>query len=566
VADGKVFYGSRDGNVRAVDENTGTGLWKFPTGTGAGALFYGVTSSPSWYNGSVYFGACDGKVYCVNGSTGAGVWSSSLNAQVFSSPTVADGRVYIGSGYLPGEKGNVYCLDASTGHPVWTTPIGIPVSSSATVYNGTVYIGSGPDASDSPGRLLCIDALTGALLPRYFECGRGIFSCPAVWNDSILFGSTDSTVYCVRAQDMGLKWKFKTGSPVWSSVSVAGGSAFVGSLDKNEYCLDAGTGTLIWNFSAGGDIYSSAAVSNSQVFFGSVDGYVYCINRTTGAFNWSQNTKHPGDSYNQYGISSSPALADGKLFMTTTYRRLYCFGEGSASKFTAEILAPASVISGAYAPIMVWVNESGAPLGGVSVSVVPTIGTVSPVNVTTPANGTLVVNFTAPSVGLPQDSIILFSFSEDGYITVYSSITITVIPEGLPELVLYVTSSARALPSGSKTHIAITVSSNNQPVQNATVELSAGAGSLSTMTATTDADGQCTVDYTAPILISGVDCNIKITARKSGYSSGQATLELPVDGISTYILIFLLIVANLAIFAGIIRSFMKKRRDTLTTK
>jgi hypothetical protein len=187
-------------------------------------------------------------------------------------------------------------------------------------------------------------------------------------------------------------------------------------------------------------------------------------------------------------------------------------------------------------------------------------------NVTTPANGTLVVSFTSPSVGLRQDSIILFSFSKDGYITVYSSITVTVIPAGLPELVLYVISSARALPSGSKTHITITVSSNNQPVQNATVELSAGAGSLSKMTATTDADGQCTVEYTAPILISGIDSNIKITAQKSGYASGQATIELPVDGIGMYMLISLLIVANLAIFAGIIWLFRKIRRDASTKK
>ena len=48
-------------------------------------------------NGRVYVGSNDFKVYALNAETGALVWSFATNGGVFSSPVVVDNVVYVGS-------------------------------------------------------------------------------------------------------------------------------------------------------------------------------------------------------------------------------------------------------------------------------------------------------------------------------------------------------------------------------------------------------------------------------------------------------------------------------------
>ena len=65
------------------------------------------------------------------------VWSYKTGDKIDSSPTVADGVVYVGSC-----DNNVYALDAATGNKIWSYTTGSPVESFPSVANGVLYIGS----------------------------------------------------------------------------------------------------------------------------------------------------------------------------------------------------------------------------------------------------------------------------------------------------------------------------------------------------------------------------------------------------------------------------------------
>ena len=56
-----------------------------------------VYSSPAVADGKVFVGSYDDKVYCLNAATGAFIWSYTTGNYVDSSPAVADGIVYVGS-------------------------------------------------------------------------------------------------------------------------------------------------------------------------------------------------------------------------------------------------------------------------------------------------------------------------------------------------------------------------------------------------------------------------------------------------------------------------------------
>ena len=65
------------------------------------------------------------------------MWSYNTGGQVYSSPAVANGIVYVGS-----VNDTLYALNATTGALLWSYTTGNWIYSSPTVANGVVYIGS----------------------------------------------------------------------------------------------------------------------------------------------------------------------------------------------------------------------------------------------------------------------------------------------------------------------------------------------------------------------------------------------------------------------------------------
>jgi outer membrane protein assembly factor BamB len=137
--------------------------WSYTTGNQ-------VYSSPAVVNGVIYVGSLDNNVYALNAASGAQLWSFTTGNQVPSSPAVANGVVYVGS-----YDSNVYALNSSTGAPLWSFTAGSGVGSSPVVADGVVYVGS------FDGNVYALDAAGGAKLWS-FTTGGAVFSSPAVAN------------------------------------------------------------------------------------------------------------------------------------------------------------------------------------------------------------------------------------------------------------------------------------------------------------------------------------------------------------------------------------------------
>ena len=60
-----------------------------------------------------------GLVYCIDAQSGEVVWKYETGKQIFSSPIVINGKVYIGEGLHWDEGSNLYCLNASDGGLLW---------------------------------------------------------------------------------------------------------------------------------------------------------------------------------------------------------------------------------------------------------------------------------------------------------------------------------------------------------------------------------------------------------------------------------------------------------------
>ena len=269
VANGKVYFGSGDGNVYAVDAQTGQLLWKFPTKDV-------VHSSPAVVNNTVYIGSWDSYLYALDGDTGQEKWSfksgedSTAHNQVGfqSSPAVVDGTVYIGC-----RDAHVYAIDATTGRKKWDYPtakswvIGTPA-----VRDGMVYVGT----SDS-SRFMALDAKTGRL--RFnFKAGAYMFSSPAVAGDLAYVGDHNGRLYAIEAKAGKLAWEFQTEASKKDPMKILNAD---GTLNQSAFTPTFGDFEDMYidfyRFVSIGAIVSSPVVDKGVIYFGSLDGNLYAL-------------------------------------------------------------------------------------------------------------------------------------------------------------------------------------------------------------------------------------------------------------------------------------------------
>jgi eukaryotic-like serine/threonine-protein kinase len=263
--------------------------WKFPTGDR-------IVSSPVSQDKVIYFGGDDGNIYAVDSETGRQIWKRTTGGPAPCTPAVANGMVYATS-----YDGKFYALDAKTGAIKWKFATegerrfeakGIhglqPKSqtiadqfdvylSSPVVVQGAVYFGSGD------GHLYALDAATGDLKWK-FKTGDVIHASPA-YADGVLFvGSWDSYFYAVDAATGKEKWRFHGGEDALihnqvgfqSSAAVVDGVVYVGCRDSHLYALDAATGKEKWKiFNDLSWVIVSPAVKDGQVVFATADSSLY---------------------------------------------------------------------------------------------------------------------------------------------------------------------------------------------------------------------------------------------------------------------------------------------------
>jgi len=285
------------GYTESPAPNTNQTQWNYTTSGN-------VYSSPAVADGMVFVGSNDGNVYALDQHTGAHIWNYSTGNAVMSSPAVADGKVYVGS-----NDSKVYALDQYTGAHIWNYTTGDWITSSPTVADGKVFVGS------FDGKVYCLDAATGAHIWNYTTGGLG-WSSPAVADGKVYIGSGDGKVYCLDVATGAHIWNYTTGDWITSSPTVADGMVFVGSNDGNVYALDQHTGAHVWNYTTGDRAYSSPAVVDGKVYIGSRDNKTYCLDASTGEHIWNYTTNNL--------VSSSPAVADGKVYVGSKDNKVYC--------------------------------------------------------------------------------------------------------------------------------------------------------------------------------------------------------------------------------------------------
>ncbi len=130
VVDGIMFLTSSWSKVFAIDAVSGETVWSFdpevPGEVARKSCCDVVNRGVAVYNGKVYFGSLDGRLFALNAENGEKVWEvntiedSDRFYTITGAPRVAKGKVFIGNGGAEfGVRGYVTAYDTETGEQVW---------------------------------------------------------------------------------------------------------------------------------------------------------------------------------------------------------------------------------------------------------------------------------------------------------------------------------------------------------------------------------------------------------------------------------------------------------------
>lgn len=129
IVDGRMFVTTAWSKVVAIDAASGAKLWQFdpkvPGAAGVGGCCDVVNRGAAFFDGKVYVGTFDGRLVALDADTGALIWSvrtvpTGQPYTITGAPRVVKGNVVIGNaGAELGVRGYVTAYDAQTGAQKW---------------------------------------------------------------------------------------------------------------------------------------------------------------------------------------------------------------------------------------------------------------------------------------------------------------------------------------------------------------------------------------------------------------------------------------------------------------
>ena len=328
VAGGRVFVGSQNGTVYALDARSGCIRWTFAAQGGVRTAVT-IDAAPGATPARVYFGDTAANVYALDADTGRQLWVRRADdhplARVTASPTLHEGRLFVGvSSYEEAQgadpqygcctfRGSVSALDAATGAVVWKTPLitdplqrrgtstaGVPLwgPSGSGVWSAPtidprrrwLYVGTGnaysAPAAPTTNAVVALDLQSGAV--RWIRqvtpgdvyvsnCRPGNPNCPDVVGPDVDFGSP----------------------PMLTRTSTGRDLIVIGQKSGLGYALDPDNeGAIVWQYRAGrggilGGIEWGSAVDGERAYFAVSDathpqpGGLHAVTLATGAPAWT---------------------------------------------------------------------------------------------------------------------------------------------------------------------------------------------------------------------------------------------------------------------------------------
>ena len=323
VVDGIVYYPQdcSGDSLYALDAVTGELIWKDNVGNCDDAV--------TVHAGRVY---CPGDtLWCLDALSGERLWFYDGANRSGGSPIVDNGSVYCEAGFggQVSDTSIVSRVDAMTGEVYWTGKVPGRTSSCMGLWENLLIVPT--FISDEYAPLTAFDIQTGQIVWQSTESHQGYWdSSPTIIDGVIYIVLYDGTPIAIDASTGVTVWESQTSFDMAPTLSYHDGFLY-----HPEGCLHSSSGEAAWQRDA--VPHGSTAVADGVYFYGEMvpdSGSFYCIDCNDGSVIWSYET-----AAGFCGITSSPAVVDGVMYIAGTDWNLYAFGTGLKYSFQGDLFA-----------------------------------------------------------------------------------------------------------------------------------------------------------------------------------------------------------------------------------
>ncbi len=317
VAYNKVYSASREGDVVAFDKESGDKVWQADLSdihdersfwdSRVSAL---VAGGPVAGMKKVFLGTENGDVFALDAETGELIWQAKIKGEVITPPAIDSGILVVNSasGVLKG-------FDASTGEEIWKVEQDVPALtlrgiSTPVIASGGVLIGSGKGElgvyileKGQAGWTTEVGEATGSTeLQRVID----VDSAPVVFGDKVYAISARGNLVAIELKSGRILWKRQYSS--YRQISVYRNDIFITNTRGHIYALNRINGIERWsNVELTNRSVTGPAVVDDYVVVGDFEGYLHWLNQETGEIV----SRHQVDSS---GIYSTPTVVDDIIY------------------------------------------------------------------------------------------------------------------------------------------------------------------------------------------------------------------------------------------------------------
>jgi len=293
LCEDKIYMGLDNRTFIAINQSDGSVAWRYEVGYSFGKK--GIFSDPVLYKNLIIFGSCDGNVYALNKDTGERVWVCFEGDYIGSSPAIATdlGIIFIGLEYgILKKSGGIIALNAETGKTIWLDNTHAAATSASPLYiqkHNLLVLGY------DDGVLKTYNAQKGTLLWSFTAHGKmfkdnysyvSSLKSKAIYdehNDNIIFGSLDGNLYILSRKNGALQHKYTCEFGIYSSPIILNNKVYFSSVDKKIHCLNlTDFKTVFVKIIDNTRIFSSPTIINNRLYIGTNAGRLHELSLLTG--------------------------------------------------------------------------------------------------------------------------------------------------------------------------------------------------------------------------------------------------------------------------------------------
>lgn len=180
------------------------------------------------------------------------------------------------------------------------------------------------------GTLHCLDARTGAQQWEFSPEPGDVITSPIAWNNLIIVGASDATLYALEAVQGRQQWKHLCAGPISPDPLLLGDLLMAGA-EKMVYAISPRSGEPEWQCSLTSPAKAGPVTDGSMLYFLCQDGSIQCVDMSVPRYRWSAAIER--------GPHTLPPIPGKRGVIVASGRQLFFISRGSGQSRAKEMPA-----------------------------------------------------------------------------------------------------------------------------------------------------------------------------------------------------------------------------------